>query len=251
MAAIVALVAIARGVKKGLASHLLIAVGTALAGGAAFSGQNLYNNFIYKETVRVAFETPLLLLTGAALLAGLGVSFIPGMRAKRGAWVRAVVPAVATIGTLLAAISQLPAVGSSALGALGGVLLAAAGGLFIFDKIAPGENPQEKTATAFGAGLILTGVMLAAACAMNGPDGGADKAALAFAIAEIAFSLFALLAVLAVEGEAKDFAWMKSTAPKSDPGYVPPPPGYVPPPPPSTPRGPSAPRAARPPQKRP
>ena len=255
VAALAVLVALARCAKKGVVSHLMIALGAALAGGATFAGQNLYNNFIYRETVRMATETPLLLLTGGVLVTGLGTMFIPGMLTKRGAWVRAIVPAMAAIGVALAAIAHLPDVNRIlALGLPGGILAALAGGLLIFDKVAPGQNPQENSATAFGAGLILTGGLLAAGCVMGTPvrPGHADLSELAFALAEIAFGLFTLIAVLSVKGASKDFAWMKTRPPKPGSDYVPPPPGYVPPPPPTAPRGPSAPRApgpARPPQQ--
>lgn len=247
VAALTALVALARCAKKGVVSHMMIAVGAALAGGAAYFGQNLYNNFIYKETSRMTTETPLLLLAGATLITGLGAMFIPGLLTKRGAWVRAVVPALATGGVALAAIAHLPDMNRTlSLGLPGGLLVSVAGALLLFDKIAPGENPQENAATAFGIGLVLTGGLVAAGCAMNGPSPGADRAELAFALAEVSFGVFTLLTVLSVKGASKDFAWMKKKTPKPGSEYVPPPPGYVPPPPPSAPKGPAAPRAPGP-----
>lgn len=227
-----ALVAFARSPKKGLVSHALIGVGLALAGGAAFTGMSLYNNFIYKEVARHAAETPLFLMSGAALLVALGTGLIPGFVHKRGAWLKVVVPVLALAGFALAGVSQLPSVVADTgkiLGALGGLLVAGAGGLHIFDKTASAKNPQERAGASVGFALIVSGVLVAVGAPMSRGD-GVDKGTLAIAMGEAAFGLFAIMALMTVEGSASDY----QSAPRpTRTDFIPPPPGGVdiPPPP--------------------
>lgn len=233
LCSVAALVAFARAPKKGAVSHGLIGAGLALAAGASFVAMSLYNNYLYKEVVRHASETGLFLLAGGALFVAIGTTLIPGFAPKRGSWLRPVIPALAFVGLALAAVSQLHAVPEGTgkiLGALGGVLAAAAGGLYLFDKAAPGKNPQERVGASMGFALITLGLLVAVGAAMSRGE-GVDKGTLAISVGMASFGLFSLLGVLAMEGSAADFP----SAPRvsRSASVVPPPPGgFAPPPPP-------------------
>lgn len=272
VSAVAAAVTLARSSSKGVPSHVAMGLGLGIAAGATFTGQCLYANFIYGETARAPLETRLLLMAGAVGLVTAGIGLVPGFSHKRGDWLRFAIPGLAFGGFALAGVGRLPAVGGAglALGVVGGLLVAAAGGLHLWDKAsAEGKNPQEGTGSSAGFALAASGLLVAISAGISGTEGGVDKGVLALSIAEAAFSLFILLGVLSVAGKPSDFPKVakavvkKATAPVPTPGYVPPPPpggappppggappppgGGLPPPPPGGPRPPAPGGAPRPP----
>jgi hypothetical protein len=265
VSAAAAAVTLARSTLKGVPSHVAMGLGLGLTASASFTGQCLYANFIYGETARPAMETRLFLMMVASGLVTAGIGLVPGFSHKRGDWLRAAIPGLAAGGFAIAGVGRLPAVGGAgvALGALGGLMVAAAGGLHLFDKATEeGKNPQERLGSSAGFALAVSGLLVTVAAGISGTDGGADKSALSLSIAEAAFSLFILLGVLSVAGKPSDFpkaakpekkkaapVHVPSAAAVPAPGYVPPPPpgGGLPPPPPGGPRPPAPGGAPRPP----
>lgn len=263
VSAAASVVTLARSTMKGVPSHVAMGLGLGVTAGASFAGQCLYANFIYGETARAPLETRLLLMSGAAGLVTAGVGLVPGFSHKRGNWLRAAIPALAVVGFGLAGVGRLPAVGGAgvALGVVGGLLAAAAGGLHLWDKATEeGKNPQERLGSSAGFALAVSGLLVVLSAGISGSEGGVDKGVLALSVAEAAFSLFMLFGVLAVAGKPSDFpkaakpekkkaAPVPSAAAVPAPGYVPPPPpgGAFPPPPPGGAPRPSAPGGPRPP----